>query len=393
MKFSNTIEIFKKKYENLLNRYTTTTNSNYLSKSNINQLKLLFNKCEDLEEFESMFVDTLKTELTTINFENCNTLESYKYTEEFDETEDYNNLEEYNDLEEYNEESPKFIESKNNFLEKYYNEIHAIQTQTIKKNKNKNRSDISKDDLIKMNLKMVVHLAKKYTKYANIEDLISAGNHGLCVAYEKYKTKTKNKLTDLLTDKIKKIELESHDLSQDIILNAIKEHISYGKLLNKFETAFSKKETYSIEEVCDIISSTIVPAKFSSVAYMWIKAYMLLEIKSSCVKNTPQFQISYHENPSEFEKIDFGDDAESSEDIDDSSHQDTSKILDCLNKLPIQSSRILKMYFGIGYFEPISIKNIALKENLSSVRINQIIKKTIDDLKSMCVPEDFSNLL
>ena len=72
-----------------------------------------------------------------------------------------------------------------NSTQRYFREVNDIY------DRNNNNFDIeyceeNRDKLIEMNLKSVIAIAKKYQGLGlTLEELISAGNLGLCIAYIK----------------------------------------------------------------------------------------------------------------------------------------------------------------------------------------------------------------
>ena len=86
-----------------------------------------------------------------------------------------------------------------NSTQQYFKEINDIYT------KNKNNYDIeysedNREKLIEMNLKSVISVAKKYQGLGlSLNELISAGNLGLVVAYDKFDPR-RSKLKDNILD-------------------------------------------------------------------------------------------------------------------------------------------------------------------------------------------------
>ena len=79
-----------------------------------------------------------------------------------------------------------------NVLQRYFEEVGKIYED------NDNEFDIeyceeNRDKLLKMNLKCVIKTAKGYRgRGLSLEELISAGNEGLCIAWDKYNPKRNN---------------------------------------------------------------------------------------------------------------------------------------------------------------------------------------------------------
>jgi RNA polymerase primary sigma factor len=70
--------------------------------------------------------------------------------------------------------------------------------------------------------------------------------------------------------------------------------------------------------------------------------------------------------------------------VDDTDHQ-TDKIntlLTMLNKLPEKQQKLLKMRYGIGQDEPMTLEQIATEYNISREAIRQSINKALESLKN-----------
>lgn len=286
-----------------------------------------------------------------------------------------------------------------NSTQQYFREINDIY------NKHNNNYNIeycpeNRDKLIEMNLKAVISIAKKYQGLGlSLNELISAGNLGLVIAWDKFDPE-RSKLKDNVMDAIEPLpdEFTYHELCE-----VIKEYMQYGDIKKKFMEHFVDGELYSKKHLIKWINSNISNAKFNSIATMWIRAYILIEIdNNSRIVKKPKSEIYRdREKFGAYKKeitldIDapvsndtdtvFGDllkmEDDTYSDLDVSEAYDTYK--DGLAKLldgvkPRDRSIFLKK-FGIGLPRPMLPKEIADQEGLSIARISQIFQTVVDQI-------------
>ena len=142
-------------------------------------------------------------------------------------------------------------ELSSNSIQQYFKEINNIYT------KNDNNYDIeyceeNRDKLIEMNLKMVISIAKKYQGLGlSLEELISAGNLGLIMAFDKFDP-SRSKLKDDALDAI--VEL-GDEIPFDVLSDTLKPFFTYGDTKHKFTDKFHEGEVYTKKEVMKWINS------------------------------------------------------------------------------------------------------------------------------------------
>lgn len=277
----------------------------------------------------------------------------------------------------------------------------------------------NRDAIIKSNLKMVISTAKGYQNMGlSLAELISAGNMGLCVAWDKYKPEH-NVLRERLMDTIKD---GPDEMGKDYIDSLMEPFIKYGEMKKKYEETFHENRVYEKREVERWINKNIKKAKFSSVAALWIKAYILQELNlSSRVVKKPKSEID-----KDFEKygyyvreslvpidplLDPGDnvttlpdsisgvggvltmneDGEEESRIDEGSQRIIFK--NTMNRLmdgiSPRDRRIILKAFGIGLPRAMTSKEIADEEGLSMVRVNQAITGGVEIMKENATEEDY----
>ena len=287
-----------------------------------------------------------------------------------------------------------------NSIQQYFKEINHIYT------KNNNDFDIeycpeNRDKLISMNLKTVISIAKGFQGLGvPLQDLISAGNVGLVLSWDKYnpeKSKLHDdiyELVDQLPDEFTFKELE----------NAIDKFFVYGDVKKKFVLKFQKSNKLNKQDVLSWINKNISNAKFSSVAAMWIRAYIMIELdnNSRLVKKPKKDIKKDKEETGRYLKeitldIDapvksdsdttFGDllmlEDESRTDLDVSESYYTFKsaLKKLLDGVKTRDRIIFLKKFGIGLPRPMTPREISDQEGLSIARISQILQETIVAMK------------
>ena len=287
-----------------------------------------------------------------------------------------------------------------NSTQQYFREINDIY------NKHNNDYNIeycpeNREKLIEMNLKAVVSIAKKYQGLGlTLQELISAGNLGLVIAWDKFDP-NRSKLKDQVLEAIEPLPDE---FFYDELIEAVHMYMDYGDVKKKFTDRFQPHNTYTKKELLKWVNSNITNAKFNSIATMWIRAYILIEIDNySRVVKKPKSEIYRdREKYGAYKKeVTLDIDAPVSSDSDTSFgdllklEDDTSSDLEVaeaydiyksnLNKLldgvkPRDRSIFLKRY-GIGLPRPMLPKEIADQEGLSIARISQIFQTVIDQIQ------------
>lgn len=276
-----------------------------------------------------------------------------------------------------------------NLLQTYFNEINKI----YKKNNedyNIEYCEGNRDKLINMNLKTVIHIAKKYQGMGlSLHELISAGNLGLCIAYDKFdpsRNKLKNKILAIVDSK-------DDVLSPEDVAEVTAE-LSYGGLDKKLAKAFKNKE-YAKKDVYKWIDKNIQTAKFNSVAAMWIKAYILLEIDNySRLVKKPKAEIYKDKQETNSYKreilTEVGDkdmkpdyDEETNEvNVNDAYNTFKSNLAKLLDGVKNRDRILIMKKYGIGLPRPMLPKEIAEQEGLSIARISQIFQNVLDKMKA-----------
>ena len=278
-----------------------------------------------------------------------------------------------------------------NSIQIYFKEINDV----YKANNNDYNIEYcpeNRDKLIQMNLKTVIHIAKKYIGLGVVlEDLIGAGNVGLCLAWEKFdpsRNTLKKQVLDILKEKEDNIPFSEMD---DIFAL-----ISYGALGKKFSEEFPQSPVYHKKELIDWVNKNVFSAKFNSIAAMWVRALILqeIDIHSRLVKK-PKVMIykdklktnSYQtETLTDLSGVEKNEDYISCEntipEVTESYTTFRNNLNILLDDVCSRDRGILLKKFGIGLPRPMLPKEIADQEGLSIARISQIIQNTTEKMIS-----------
>ena len=294
-----------------------------------------------------------------------------------------------------------------NSIQQYFKEINEIYTR------NNNKYDIeytpeNRDKLIEMNLKAVISVAKKYQGLGlSLGELISAGNVGLVTAWDKFdpsRSKAQDEAleaADTLPETFSKTELDE----------AMKTVITYGSTKDKFDATFKEDREYTKTELKNWISKNIYNAKFNSIATMWIRAYILIEIDNySRLVKKPKAEIyKDREEHGSYKReaildIDapvsgesdttFGDilqiNDETPSDLEVAEAYDTYKrgLNKLLDGVKSRDRSIFLKKFGIGLPRPMSPREIASQEGLSIARVSQIFQSVVEIMQKNAVKFD-----
>ena len=291
-------------------------------------------------------------------------------------------------------------EASSNITQQYFKEINNIY------NKHHNNFNIeycedNRNKLLEMNLKSVISIAKKYQGLGlTLQELISAGNLGLVTAWDKFDP-NRSKLKDNI---LNSIETLPDEFTTNELLASINEYLQYGDIEKKFLDRFPiTKQPYTKIELLKWINANIHNAKFNSIAVMWIKAYILIEIdNNSRVVKKPKAEIykdkekhgAYQReitldidapspNYSEQSKDVFyiADDRDSDLEIAEAYNIYKKGLNLLLEGVPPRDRSIFLKKFGIGLPRPMLPKEIADQEELSIARVSQIFKTVMDQIK------------
>lgn len=289
--------------------------------------------------------------------------------------------------------------SKSNTTQAYFREINDI----YRKNRNDYNIEFkqeNRDQIIKMNLKTVISVAKRYQGLGlNLNELISAGNMGLCMAFDKFDP-SKSTLRDDVLCVVNALPEVSDFVD---IKNSLEKYFEYGDLKKKFTDFFIPGNTYQKKKIIQWVKSNVFNAKFNSVAVMWIRAYILIELDNfSRVVKKPKAEIykdkketgTYQRESIVDIDAPVSDDSDtpisgffqSDNDMNDLEVSESYEIFKkglsiLLDGVKQRDRSIFLKKFGIGLPRPMLPKEIAEQEGLSIARISQIFQTVIEQMQ------------
>lgn len=262
----------------------------------------------------------------------------------------------------------------------------------------------NREKLIELNTKMVVSVAKKYQGLGlTLNELISAGNMGLCVAWDKFDP-NKAKLKD---DTLAAVSDLPETFGYRELVDRIDCLFTYGSIRKKFDEKFTEGHTYTKEELLKWIDQNIFNAKFSSICMMWIKAYILIEIDNfSRMVKKPKSEIykdkkttgSYqketlldldkpigHDTGTTFaDTLGMIDEDNPELEITEAYDIYKTNLKKMLTGVSARDRAVVLKKFGIGLPRPMLPKEIAEQSGLSVARISQIFQLTMEKIRKNC---------
>ena len=296
-----------------------------------------------------------------------------------------------------------------NITQIYFNEVGKLYKKYKSSKNTTSINDTSKEreKAILLNTKQVISIAKRYRGLGlSLDDLISAGNLGLCVAWDKYDP-SRNKLHDELIDVTARLPniMKGSDIKKSPIRAMVNE---YGELGLNFDRYFTPDEKeFTKSQIRHWINSNVRPAKFSSIAAMWIRAYILIELDNfSRTVKKPRSEIqkdrlndgckggsiiSLDSPISSDSNITLSDTdiASSPPEYTDSEligfcqeYKDALALM--LDGVPARSRSVVLKKFGVGIPRPLLPREIAHQEGISISRVAQLQQQTIEKMKENC---------
>ena len=283
-------------------------------------------------------------------------------------------------------------------LQQYFEEVRFVY------DKNGNDTNIeyspeNREKLIEMNLKCVIKIAKSFLGMGlTLEELISAGNEGLCKAFKKYKPEKNMNRDNLLVD----IENMSDDISVEWVKDKVGELCRYGKLKTKFDKFISSlggADTVNKKTLYNWVNKNVKKASFNSVAMLWVTAAMRQELSnhSKLVRRVKKADDEASQKKDVYidvnstindkggityaEVLDIREDSTTDLDIDEA-HKTMHDLLKTLFEgVKTRDKRILLQRFGVGYPRPLLPREISEREKVSIARVSQIISYTLNKMR------------
>ena len=269
------------------------------------------------------------------------------------------------------------------------------------------------DIFIKNNLKTVIECAKRYQNLGlTFEDLIQAGNVGLLTALEKYdKNKANLRIKILKLLHLSELETFTYDEAVELISNGF----TYSKNLEQTLSKLPKQGFISKQQFEDWINKHIKVASFASVAFMWIRAQIIIELNQvgniihvpqSAQKQgvsmaniiyldsvNPHTEDCYHDN--QISSVVNDEFIIEDECLETSERNNIFKDLvqDLLYKLTDIERRVVKKRFGIDFPYQLSINEIAENEYLSTNKVKYILTNALKKITNAIPAKDKESII
>ncbi len=255
-------------------------------------------------------------------------------------------------------------------LETYLKDINKIKLLTPEKELElakliRTGDSQAREDMIKANLRLVVNIAKKYSNCGlPLQDLIEEGNIGLLKAVERFDPDRKCRLSTYATWWIKQaIRRALTDSSKVVrIPSYMRELIAKADVI---------KETLTAERGC---APTIKEVVSNLEEKPERRAYTENILRSSS-------SLSHIQS---LDKIcaqkDVIEDKTQQENVSD---EDIERLEVLMQSLDQKRRNILRMRFGIDGKGPMTLQEISNHVNLSRERVRQIIKESLNKLRSI----------
>lgn len=271
----------------------------------------------------------------------------------------------------------------------------------------------NRDIFIKNNLKLVIDCAKRYRNLGlPFEDLIQIGNVGLLTAYDKFDNSRAN-LRYAIEDDIK--AFDNDDFTYEEAKKIVSQNFTYGKKLDSTIEKLPEDGFESKKEFLKWTKQNIKQATFSSIAYIWTRAMILLELnnfsniiripksaqtpdkKSVTVIRLDSINPYTEDNYSDGQMAEIANEEFITEDenIENTERQNVFKEL--LNKALLSldglDRRIIKRKYGIGFPFPLSINEIAEMEGTTPNKVKYSLSNSMKVIAESINDEDKEVLL
>ncbi len=259
-------------------------------------------------------------------------------------------------------------------LERYLQEIGKVQLLTIEEEvdlaiKIKQGDQDALERLTKANLRFVVSVSKQYQNQGlSLSDLINEGNLGLIKAAQRFDETRGFKFISYAVWWIRQSILQALAEQSRIIRLPLNKVGS----LNKINKAFSfleqqfQREPSAAELAAELeidskeVSSTLkVAGRHVSLSAPFQKGETssLLDVLQNTAYHSTDRELSYSQSLS-------------------------NEVERSLSSLPNRQKEVIKLYFGIGLEQPMSLEDIGLQFSLTRERVRQIKDKAIHKLRT-----------
>lgn len=258
-------------------------------------------------------------------------------------------------------------------LERYLQEIGRVdlitaEEEVILAKKIKQGDTNALERLTKANLRFVVSVAKQYQNQGlNLSDLINEGNLGLIKAAERFDETRGFKFISYAVWWIRQSILQALAEQSRIIRLPLNKVGS----LNKINKAFAQLEQEYEREPSPDELATILNIEIDEVRTTMGVAGRHVSMDAPFVNGEENSLLDVLANPN-------SEQADRKVGYSDSLSYEVERSLSMLSH---KQAEVLKLYFGIGMEEPVSLEDIGARYDLTRERVRQIKDKALDRLK------------
>jgi RNA polymerase primary sigma factor len=260
-------------------------------------------------------------------------------------------------------------------LEKYLHEIGKVdligpEEEVELAIKIKQGDQIALERLTKANLRFVVSVAKQYQNQGmTLSDLINEGNLGLIKAAQRFDETRGFKFISYAVWWIRQSILQALAEQSRIVrlpLNKVGSLSKINQAFSQLEQQFEREPTaIELAEKLEIESEEVFSALRIAARHVSINAPIgedgetgsLLDVLPNSSMQATDNELSYKESL-------------------------RHEIERSLSTLPYRQKEVVKLYFGIGLEQPMSLEDIGLQFDLTRERVRQIKDKAIHKLQS-----------
>jgi RNA polymerase primary sigma factor len=259
-------------------------------------------------------------------------------------------------------------------LEKYFAEIVKFDVLTPEEElelfqQYKNGDESALEKIINHNLRFVVSVSKRYQNLGIwLGDLINEGNLGLIRAAKRFDETRGFKFISYAVWWIRQSIIESINQKGRSIRVPSNVSGSTVKVNSKTSNLLQEKEREpTIEELAEATGLSKTQIKQALVAFQRPRSF------DAPINNDSDTSLVYLIEDTEIVAPDFGLAVEESQQI---------EVQNLLKDLPKKQISILKMYFGIGQNNPMTLSDIGKKNGMSREKARQIKDRALRKLRS-----------
>ena len=260
----------------------------------------------------------------------------------------------------------------NNLLEQYFENLVTSKPLTREEEitltqQSRGGCKASREKLILSNLRFVIRIAREYQhKGLPLEDLISAGNLGLLVAAERFDETRGFKFISYAVWWIRQAIHQS--LAQDS--RVVRLPINRIDLLHNIS-----KVSRELRQASEADPEPETIAKKLGVSVEMVKDTLLR------ARDVWSLDASFKEDDDHSLLHVLSDESQKAPDIDVMDESVRDQVEDVLGSLDARESEVLRLYFGLGDDEAMTLEEIGTRFSLTRERVRQIKEKALRRLR------------